>query len=916
VRLLAVRDAATHNIKDDQGLRLRAIVATRPTRTADMRTDTPQMIRLKDYRPSNYLIDTVHLDVSLDPTRTRVTSKLKLRPNPAHAGKPGALRLDGSHIELVSIALDGRALDPKQYSVEAEALVITRAPDKPFTLDIVTLCNPEANTALSGLYLSRGIWCTQCEAEGFRRITYYLDRPDVLARFTTRIEADREAAPVLLGNGNPRERGTLAGGKRHYAIWVDPHPKPSYLFALVGGNLASVTSRFTTMSGRAVDLGIYVEPGKDDRCAWAMDCLKRSMTWDEQAFGREYDLDVFNIVAVSDFNMGAMENKGLNIFNDRLVLATAQTATDGSYLSIERVIAHEYFHNWTGDRITCRDWFQLCLKEGLTVYRDQEFSADTHSRPVQRITNVRNLKAAQFPEDAGPLAHPVRPDHYMEINNFYTTTVYEKGAELVRMIATLLGPKLFRRGMDLYFKRHDGEAATVEDFVACFAEVSKRDLAQFMIWYAQAGTPNIDCAVKTDPKTRTTEVSFTQILQPTPGQPKKKPLHIPVRIGLLGADGRDLSLKLVGGGTCADGLVELTKRQETFRFEGIAARPVPSILRGFTAPVNLTLDLSDDDLEFLIAHDSDTFNRWQAATDYATRILVAAAAAFRTGSKPAKPKGYIEALRRVIIDETLETAYRAQILSFPGEGEIARAIGHDVDPASVQKASLWLMKTLGVALGGELERHYLDLEVRAPYSPEKTQIGARSLRGAALSLLSARGQVVDWNRVTKHFEKAKNLTDEITGLSILRRAPSAERDKAFERFHKRWHNDHLVIDNWFTLQAMTPGPRALALTKRLTKDPLFSMKNPNKVRALLFAFAGNQASFHRADGAGYAYLASKVLELDRINPQVAARMAGAFRNWRTLEAGRQALARAAITEIAATQSLSRDVTEIATKMLA
>ncbi len=881
-----------------------------------MRTDTPQMIRLKDYRPSNYLIDTVHLDVALDPTHTRVASKLKMRPNPAHTGKAGALRLDGSNIELVSVAIDGKTLDARQYKVSPEALVIARVPDKAFTLDIVVHCNPEANTALSGLYRSRGIWCTQCEAEGFRRITYYLDRPDVLAKFTTRLEADRDAAPVLLGNGNPRERGTLAGGKRHYAVWVDPHPKPSYLFALVGGNLASVTSQFTTMSGRKVDLGIYVEPGKDDRCAWAMDCLKRSMTWDEQAFGREYDLDVFNIVAVSDFNMGAMENKGLNIFNDRLVLATAETATDGSYLAIERVIAYEYFHNWTGDRITCRDWFQLCLKEGLTVYRDQEFSADTHSRAVQRITNVRNLKAAQFAEDAGPLAHPVRPDHYMEINNFYTTTIYEKGAELVRMIATLLGPKLFRRGMDLYFKRHDGEAATVEDFVACFAEVSKRDMTQFMTWYAQAGTPNVVCDLRTDAKTKITEVSFTQVLLPTPGQPKKKPLHIPVRMGLLGADGKDLPLKLADGGLCADGLIELTKRDETFRFKGIGERPVPSILRGFSAPANLTLSLSDGDLEFLMAHDSDTFNRWQAAIDYATRILVGAVSAFRQDTKPAKPSGYIDALRQIITDGNLETAYRAQILSLPGEGEIARAIGHDVDPAAIQKASLWLMKTLGIALGSDLERLYADLQARAPYAPEKTQIGARSLRGAALSLLAARGTEEDWGRVTKHFEKASNLTDEIAGLSILRRASSADRDKAFARFHKRWHRDHLVIDNWFTLQAMTPGPSALALTKRLTKDPLFSMKNPNKVRALLFAFAGNQAAFHRADGAGYAYLADKVLELDRINPQVAARMAGAFRNWRTLEASRQALAKEAITQIANTQPLSRDVTEIATKMLA
>ena len=880
-----------------------------------MRTETPPQIRLKDYKPPNYLIDTVHLDVVLDATRTRVTSKLALRPNPDVKGKPGALRLDGAHIELVSVKLDGQVLDAKAYRVDSASLTILRVPDRAFVLEMVTTCNPAANTALSGLYRSCDIWCTQCEAEGFRRITYYLDRPDVLARFTTRIEADVDAAPVLLSNGNRRERGTLHGGKRHYAIWVDPHPKPSYLFALVGGNLSSIASSFTTMSGRKVDLGIYVEPGKEDRCAWAMDSLKRSMRWDEETFGREYDLDVFNIVAVSDFNMGAMENKGLNIFNDRLILATPETATDGSYLGIERVIAHEYFHNWTGDRITCRDWFQLCLKEGLTVYRDQEFSSDTHSRAVQRIGNVRGLKAAQFPEDAGPLAHPVRPDHYMEINNFYTSTVYDKGAEVVRMIATLLGPKLFRKGMDLYFSRHDGQAATVEDFVACFADVSKRDLTQFMIWYAQAGTPQLVCTLKHDFKTRTADLTIEQVLPPTPGQPKKKPLHIPVRVGLLGRDGRDLPLKLASGGKMEDGVIELTKRSETFRFAGVAEQPVPSILRNFSAPANLVLSQSDDDLEFLIEHDSDSFNRWQAVQDYATRILVAAVAAFRAGEKPKKPAGYIDALRQVITDEALETAYRAQILSFPGEAEIARVIGRDVDPAAIHKASGWLMRTLGTALGEDLEKLYRTLETRAPYAPDKAQVGARSLRAAALALLAERDTPSDRTRVLRHFERASNLTDEIAGLGILRRAGKADRDVAFARFYDRWHQDHLVIDHWFSVQAMLPGSGALAATKRLLKHPLFSMRNPNKVRALLFAFAGNQVNFHRPDGEGYRFIAGKVIELNAINPQIAARMLGCFRSWRTLEPGRRKLAETVLKNLAKTKPLSRDVFEIASKML-
>ncbi|KAB2847041.1 MAG: aminopeptidase N, partial [Hyphomicrobiaceae bacterium] len=506
-----------------------------------MKTDTPPTIHLKDYQPPHYLIDKVDLDFSLAPARTRVVSRLAMRPNgqARRSGRP--LVLDGESLELAAIKLDGAALDKAAYTLTDSHLTIAAPPQQPFILEIETYCNPEANTSLSGLYLSRGVYCTQCEAEGFRRITYFLDRPDVMAAYRVRIEADREAVPVLLSNGNPAERGSLKGG-RHYAIWEDPHKKPSYLFALVGGKLARVGSTFATASGRKVDLGIYVEPGKEDRCDWAMESLKLSMKWDEDRFGREYHLDVFNIVAVSDFNMGAMENKGLNIFNDRLVLATAKTATDGSYETIEAVIAHEYFHNWTGNRITCRDWFQLCLKEGLTVFRDQEFTADVRSQTVQRITSARDLKASQFPEDAGPLAHPVRPSKYIEINNFYTATVYEKGAELCRMIMTIVGRDGFRKGMDLYFERHDGDAATVEDFVKCFEDANKADLGQFMTWYSQAGTPELVCALKYDRKRRSAELSVTQALPPTPGEPKKKPLHIPFRVGLLGGNGQDIDL--------------------------------------------------------------------------------------------------------------------------------------------------------------------------------------------------------------------------------------------------------------------------------------------------------------------------------------------------------------------------------------
>ncbi len=881
-----------------------------------MRTETPIHVRLKDYRPSSYLIDTVHLDVTLDATQTRVVSRLQVRPNPNGKAKTNSLRLDGMHIDLVSVKIDGETVEATKYKKDENSLTLKGVPSRPFKLEIVTDCNPEANTALSGLYRTRGIWCTQCEAEGFRRITYYLDRPDVLARFTTRIEADIAAAPVLLSNGNLRERGTLTGGKRHYAIWVDPHPKPAYLFALVGGNLKSIASTFKTMSGRKVDLGIYVEPGKENSCAWAMDCLKRSMTWDEQAFGREYDLDVFNIVAVSDFNMGAMENKGLNVFNDRLVLATPETATDGNFLSIERVIAHEYFHNWTGDRITCRDWFQLCLKEGLTVYRDQEFSSDTHSRAVQRINNVRNLKSAQFPEDAGPLAHPVRPDQYMEINNFYTTTIYEKGAELVRMLATLVGPKLFRKSMDLYFKRHDGEAATVEDFVTCFAETAKRDLTQFLTWYSQAGTPNLNCTFEHDPASATLTLKVEQLLAPTPGQPKKKPLHIPFRLGLLDKTGEDLPLVFLNGDRCQGGLLELTKRVEKFKFAGIAEQPVPSVLRGFSAPVNVALEQSDADLEFQLAHDSDTFNRWQASQDYAMRILVASAGNIETAGKQSPPVGYFNAIGKVIVDEGLEPAYRAQILAFPGMADVARVIAANVNPDAIQKAHFGLARSLGSALQRQLAELYRSLEISEEYSPDKSQVGARSLRIAALGLLAAQNTDAGWKRVVEHFKRADNLTDQLGALGILRRAPLEAREKAFKQFYDRWHDDHIVIDNWFTLQAMLPASNALSVTRQLTKHPLFSMKNPNKVRALLFGFTNNLANFHRADGKGYDFIADRVIELDSINPQIAARLLGAFRSWRTLEPQRQALAQIALKRIALVKSLSRDTLEIASKTLA
>jgi aminopeptidase N len=881
-----------------------------------MKRETARPVHLKDYRPPAYLIDRVHLDIALDPTRTRVHSRLSLRPNPKATARREQLRLDGEHLELDAIAVDGRPLGKKDYKLTGDSLTLAKTPSDPFTLDITTFINPDANKALQGIYRSNGVFCSQCEAEGFRRITYFLDRPDVLATYTVRLEADPVTAPILLANGNLKERGLIDGGKRHYAVWHDPHPKPCYLFAVVGGDLSPVSSTFRTMSGRKVDLAIYVEHGKEARAAWAMDSLKRAMRWDEMRFGREYDLDVFNIVAVSDFNMGAMENKGLNIFNDRLILASPETATDANFEAIESVVAHEYFHNWTGNRITCRDWFQLCLKEGLTVYRDQEFSADERSATVQRIIDVRALKTHQFAEDAGPLAHPVRPESYIEINNFYTSTVYEKGAEVVRMIATVLGLDAFRKGMDLYFDRHDGEAATVDEFVACFADASGVDLSQFKLWYAQAGTPELVAHLSYDKDKKTAELDIEQIVPPTPGQPTKKPMHIPIRLGLLGANGHDIDLRLAGGTELADGVVSLTRRKQSFRFIDVPSRPVPSLLRGFSAPVNLTIDLPDQDVELLMASDSDLFNRWQAANSYAARTLVEGVAALASGKRSSRGLRYARALGAALADEALEPAYRAELLKLPTQADIARIIGKNVDPALVHRAQRQLMKLIGKTLGPFLEDLYRQMEDRGPFSPDAESAGRRALRNAALTLLTARATPADVARLVQHYRKASNMTDRAHALSLLANRGGGEAKEALADFYAAWHADNVVIDTWFAVQAQAPLAGTLARVKALTGHPLFSLTAPNKVRALIGTFAhGNPVQFNRPDGAGYAFLAEQVLALDRINPQIAARMLGALRSWRALESGRRAKAKKALQRIARTRALSPDVQEIAARML-
>jgi aminopeptidase N len=889
-----------------------------------MRTDTATPVRHADYRVPDYLIDRVELDVALHPTRTRVLARLAIRPNPQ--GRPGApLALDGDDLQAERIELDGAALD--LALARRDGLVIETPPQAPFTLMIETRLDPSGNTQLMGLYRSGAAYCTQCEAEGFRRITYFLDRPDVLSVYTTRIEAEKAEASVLLGNGNRIEAGDIAGTSRHYAVWHDPHPKPSYLFALVGGNLAVLPDSFTTMSGKTVALGIYVEPGKEHRAGYAMDCLKRSMAWDEREFGREYDLDVFNVVAVSDFNMGAMENKGLNVFNDKYVLALPQTATDGDYAGIETVIAHEYFHNWTGNRITCRDWFQLSLKEGLTVFRDQEFSADQRSRPVKRIADVRNLRAGQFAEDAGPLAHNVRPDLYREINNFYTSTVYEKGAEVIRMLQRLIGRDAFRRGMDLYFERHDGRAATVEDFVSCFAAASGRNLEPFMRWYSQAGTPVVRVRSSYDAAARTLTLDLAQSTPPTPGQPHKEPVVIPIALGLVLPDGGSCALATrnsdgASPAELAHGVFELATAERRIVFHDLPRRPVPSLLRGFSAPVRLEADLSDGDLRTLLQHDEDSFNRWQAAQTYAMRLLLRSVASYRSNAVFAEDAGFLEAFASLLDGSgrdglPADPSFTALAVALPSEGDLAREIGHDVDPDAIHAAREHLRATVGRALAPKMQRLYAALHSTAPYSPDAASAGRRALRNAMLALIAAGDPAAGTALASAQLEAADNMTDRIGALSVLANLPGAAREAALARFYEAFADDPLVIDKWFALQATIAEPGALERVQGLMQHGAFTMSNPNRIRALVGSFASsNPTQFHRPDGAGHAFIADLVLALDPKNPQMAARLLGAFRSWRSLEALRRGHAEAALRRVAAAASLSNDVADIVSRSLA
>ncbi|HEY4076131.1 MAG TPA: aminopeptidase N [Rhizomicrobium sp.] len=871
-----------------------------------MRTEEPRAIHLADYRAPEFHIRTVHLDFALDPEATRVTTKLAIE----RQGGTGALILNGEDQKLLSVTLDGQVLAAGDYLLDDKSLTIAHVPDA-FTLQIVSEIAPAANTALEGLYQSSGMFCTQCEPEGFRRITYFLDRPDNLSVFTVRIEADEEQYPVLLSNGNRIQAGKLPDG-RHFAVWHDPFPKPSYLFALVAGDLGSIHDRFITMSGRTIELAIYVEHGNEPRAHYAMGALKRSMKWDEQTYGREYDLDIFMIVAVSAFNMGAMENKGLNIFNDKVLLASPETATDDDYARIESVVAHEYFHNWTGDRVTCRDWFQLSLKEGLTVFRDQKFSGDMRSHGVQRIQDVRALRGRQFPEDAGPLAHAVQPQSYIEINNFYTATVYEKGAEVIGMLKTLVGDEGYRKATDLYFERHDGHAATVEDWVKCFEKTSGRDLTQFRLWYRQAGTPVIEARGAYDAAAHTYTLDLTQSLAPTPGQPEKNPMHIPVRIGLVGQHGAALPLTLDGENRTGPQarVLELTETFHRFVFTSVAEEPLLSLGRDFSAPAIFRTPHSRHDRATLMGRDGDAFNRWEAGQILAAEIMLEVAGKARTNSNI----DYITAIGEVLAKAEEDPAFAAQMLMPPTENELATK-RTPVDPEGIHSARLALMRAIAAVHRDRLAQLYEHMRDAGDYSPDAASAGRRALRNACLRYLTAADDEAAAGLADAHYRSADNMTDMIAGLAALTRMESPLRDTAFTHFHDRFRNDPLVLDKWMGLQAGSPLPETPSSVRALMKHSAFDIRNPNRVRALIGAFGGNHLRFHSVDGAGYRLLGEVIRTLDPLNPQVAARLAGAFESWRRYDETRQGVMHAELEATHGLSGISPNLFEVTGKML-
>ena len=871
-----------------------------------MKEASPRTIYLKDYQVPPYLIDQVDMTVELRDQGTRVRSRLAMRRNPAAADPGDTLRLDGEGLGHQWLEIDGRRLSSDEFLLEGDGLRLLSVPEQ-FELASEVVIEPENNTALEGLYRSNTMFCTQCEAEGFRKITWFLDRPDVMASFHVRIEADKEKFPVLLSNGNPGPTGDLAEG-RHFAEWDDPIPKPAYLFALVAGDLKHIEDSHITPTGREVALRIYVEPENIDKCEHAMRSLKNAMSWDEAKYGREYDLDVYNIVAVNDFNMGAMENKGLNIFNSKFVLARPDTATDADFQGIEGVIAHEYFHNWTGNRITCRDWFQLSLKEGLTVFRDQEFSADMGSRGVKRIEDVRLLRAHQFAEDASPMAHPVRPDSYIEINNFYTVTVYEKGAEVVRMQANLLGPELYRKATDLYFERHDGQAVTTEDFVACMEAVSGRDLAQFKRWYDYAGTPQLEIDGSYDASTQSYTLKLKQQVPDTPGQSDKPPFHIPLALGLIDRAGQDL----LPEGTR---MLDVVEPEQEFLFEGVAEEPVPSLARGFSAPVKISYDYSDEQLMLLMAHDSDGFNRWDAGQSLLQRTLLNMAVQHQAGQGMLIPDRLIGVLRTALLDDQAEHALTAEVLTLPGISYLGEFMD-TVDVDSLYLARESLRQRVAQMLREDLLKRYEQLSDDTAYSVDTQAIGRRRLRNCALGYLMAlKDDEEIANLALSQYQAWHNMTDVMAALALMADSDLPAREEVLADFAERWRDDPLVMDKWFAVQAMATRETVLDEVRRLMEHPAFSIRNPNKVRSLIGAFAnGNPLRFHAADGSGYRFLADQVLALDPLNPQIAARLLRSMARWQRYDEGRQAHMQESLARIAAAD-VSKDVYEIASKSL-
>ena len=880
-----------------------------------MRDPNPKAILLRDYTPPAFLVDSIDLDVDVREKQATIRSRLAVRRNPAAKDPPQALVLDGRHLELVSVAIDGRELAAGDYAVDDDHLKIAETPAA-FTLETVVRFDPWANTRLEGFYASKDGLFTQCEAQGFRCITYFIDRPDVMSRYSVTLHAERERFPYLLANGNQVAKGEEGDG-RHWAKWEDPFPKPSYLFAMVAAKLDLLEESFTTRSGRKALLQVYVEPGKIDQAGFAMHALKKAMRWDESVFGLELDLERFMIVAVGDFNMGAMENKGLNIFNTKYILARPDTATDYDYYGIDKVVAHEYFHNWTGNRVTCRDWFQLTLKEGLTVFRDQEYSADEYSRAVARIQDVRDLRAYQFPEDAGPMAHPVRPDSYVEINNFYTATVYEKGAEVVRMIHTIVGRDNFRKGMDLYFQRHDGQAVTCDDFTQAMQDASGMDLAQLRRWYGRAGTPRVTARGVYDAAARTYTLTLSQSQAGASGQAAGEPLHIPFAIGLVGPDGLDIALRLEGetaaGATTR--VLDLREAEQVFRFLDVSVRPVPSLLRGFSAPVVLESDLTDADLTHLMGQDSDPFNRWEAGQVLATRIILAGVEALRSGKPMEISTAYVEAVGRVLSNASRDPAFAAECLALPDEAILAEQMAV-ADPDAIHEARRRLKREIAERYRTRFEGAFRHFTVTGPYSPDANAAGRRALRNASLGYLMAIDDSTARALTFLEYRRAENMTDTMAALECLANSAGAERDRALGMFYEKWKDEALVVDKWFRAQATSDLPKTLERVKALLAHPAFDIRNPNRARSVLHSFAATPVHFHAADGEGYRFVAEQVIALDRINPQIASRLARSFDRWKKYDAGRQAHARRALESIRSAEGLSGDVGEVVGRALA